>query len=178
MGMLYEVILGLLLQLLRQSGMRPCYGCHASQERKRVCSSYSSSSLLPAFQLTLCYRGFSKQCGQCEQDQPYMCSIVQSCLILCDPTDCSLPGSSLHGISQARRLEWLAAFFSRSTICVCLLVLCMYVNICILYTYILYSHTYIYAPMYMREGKKNKLILPKYRNVILKLAKKSQILDN
>ena len=114
-----------------------------------------------SFSSHFAYRGFSKQCGQCEQDQPYMCSIVQSCLILCDPTDCSLPGSSVHGISQARRLEWVAAFFSRSTICVCLLVLYMYVymyeNICILYTYILYSHTYIYAPMYMREEKEINL---------------------
>ena len=32
---------------------------------------------------------------------------------LCDPMDCSLPGSSIHGISQARILEWLAISFSR-----------------------------------------------------------------
>ena len=31
----------------------------------------------------------------------------QSCLILCDPVDCSLTGSSVHGILQARVLEWL-----------------------------------------------------------------------
>ena len=31
---------------------------------------------------------------------------------LCDPTDCSPPGSSVHGISQARILEWVAIFFS------------------------------------------------------------------
>ena len=33
--------------------------------------------------------------------------------ILCDPMDCSLPGSSAHGIFQARILEWGAIFFSR-----------------------------------------------------------------
>ena len=33
---------------------------------------------------------------------------LQSCLILCDPLDCSLPGSSVHGILQARILEWIA----------------------------------------------------------------------
>ena len=33
---------------------------------------------------------------------------VQSCLTFCDPMDCSLPGSSVHGISQARILEWVA----------------------------------------------------------------------
>ena len=31
-----------------------------------------------------------------------------SCLTLCDPMDCSLPGSSVHGILQARILEWVA----------------------------------------------------------------------
>ena len=34
-------------------------------------------------------------------------SASQSCPTLCDPTDCSLPGSSVHGISQARILEWV-----------------------------------------------------------------------
>ena len=33
---------------------------------------------------------------------------VQSCSTLCDPMDCSLPGSSVHGIFQARILEWVA----------------------------------------------------------------------
>ena len=37
-----------------------------------------------------------------------MCEVAQSCLTLCDPMDCSLPGSSLHGILQARVLEWVA----------------------------------------------------------------------
>ena len=32
---------------------------------------------------------------------------------LCEPMDCSLPGSSVHGISQARILEWVAISFSR-----------------------------------------------------------------
>ena len=35
------------------------------------------------------------------------------CLTLCDPMDCSLPGSSVHGIFQARILEWVAISFSR-----------------------------------------------------------------
>ena len=37
---------------------------------------------------------------------------VQSCLTLCDPMDCSLPGSSVHGLFQARVLEWGAIAFS------------------------------------------------------------------
>ena len=34
--------------------------------------------------------------------------IAQSCPTFCDPTDCSPPGSSVHGILQARTLEWTA----------------------------------------------------------------------
>ena len=34
--------------------------------------------------------------------------VAQSCPTLCYPVDCSLPGSSLHGILQARILEWVA----------------------------------------------------------------------
>ena len=33
---------------------------------------------------------------------------LQSCLTLCDPVNCILPGSSVHGILQARVLEWIA----------------------------------------------------------------------
>ena len=41
--------------------------------------------------------------------------VTQSCQTLCDPVDCSLPGSSLHGILQARVLEWVAISFSRGS---------------------------------------------------------------
>ena len=37
----------------------------------------------------------------------------QACLTLCDPADCSPPGSSVHGILQARILEWVAISSSR-----------------------------------------------------------------
>ena len=39
--------------------------------------------------------------------------VAQSCPTLCDPRNCSLPGSSVHGISQAKILEWVAISFSR-----------------------------------------------------------------
>ena len=41
--------------------------------------------------------------------------VAQSCPILCDPTNCSLPGFSVHGILQARILEWIAIPFSRGS---------------------------------------------------------------
>ena len=41
--------------------------------------------------------------------------VAQLCLTLCDPIDCSLPGSSVHGILQTRILEWVAVPVSRGT---------------------------------------------------------------
>ena len=41
--------------------------------------------------------------------------VTQSCPTLCDLTDCSLPGFSVHGISQARILRWVAITFSRGS---------------------------------------------------------------
>ena len=43
------------------------------------------------------------------------CSVAQSCPTLCDPMDCSLPGSSVHGIFPARILEWVAISSSRAS---------------------------------------------------------------
>ena len=42
-------------------------------------------------------------------------SVTQACPTLCDPMDCSLPRSSVHGIFQARILEWGAISFSKIT---------------------------------------------------------------
>ena len=42
--------------------------------------------------------------------------VAQSCPTLCHPMDCSLPGSSVHGIFQARILEWVAISFSRGSL--------------------------------------------------------------
>ena len=52
-------------------------------------------------------------------------NVAQSCLTLCDPMDCSLPGSSIHGILQARILEWIAISFSNSCMHAKLLQLCL-----------------------------------------------------
>ena len=41
--------------------------------------------------------------------------VAQSCPTLCDPMDCILPGSSVHGIFQAIVLEWIAISFSRGS---------------------------------------------------------------
>ena len=44
-----------------------------------------------------------------------VCSVAQSCLTLCNPMDCSPPGSSVHGILQARIVEWVAISYSRGS---------------------------------------------------------------
>ena len=46
--------------------------------------------------------------------------VTQSCLTLRDPMDCSLPGSSFHGIFQVRVLEWVAIAFSKGNAKGCL----------------------------------------------------------
>ena len=46
-----------------------------------------------------------------------MCAQLLSHVRLCDPMDCSLPGSSVHGILQARILEWVAIASSRGSSC-------------------------------------------------------------
>ena len=57
--------------------------------------------------------------------------VAQSCLTLSDPMDCSLPGSSVHGIFQARVLEWGAIAFS-------------FLNEIDVYLFILKKHLFIY----------------------------------
>ena len=44
------------------------------------------------------------------------CVCDQSCPTLCDPMDCSLSGSSFHGIFQTRILEWVAIPFSNALV--------------------------------------------------------------
>ena len=61
-----------------------------------------------------------------------------SCVQLCDPIDCSLPGFSIHGIFQARVLEWVA--IALSDMCVC-----VYIYI---YIYI-YTHTHTHTCIYI-----------------------------
>ena len=54
------------------------------------------------------------ECGtsQTDLDEACVCVLVaQLCLTFCDPMDCSLPDSSVHGIFQARILVWVAMPF-------------------------------------------------------------------
>ena len=55
-------------------------------------------------------RNWPSRCGRCMRAES-----LQSCPTLCDPMDCSLLGSSVHGIIQARILKWVAIPFSRES---------------------------------------------------------------
>ena len=57
---------------------------------------------------------FLFQCKKVKRES----EVVQSCPTLSDPMDCSLPGSSVHGIFQARVLEWGAIAFQLTIHCV------------------------------------------------------------
>ena len=56
-------------------------------------------------------------CASCGMGMksPKESEVTQLCPTLCDPMDCSPPGSSIHGILQARILEWVAISFSRGS---------------------------------------------------------------
>ena len=53
-----------------------------------------------------------EQTSNVSRDMKMLRETAQSCPTLSDPMDCSLPGSSAHGILQARVLEWVAIAFS------------------------------------------------------------------
>ena len=56
---------------------------------------------------------------------------AQWCLTLCDPMDYSLPGSAIHGIFQARVLEWDAIYFSKTSHEICSNICMEFINISI-----------------------------------------------
>ena len=61
----------------------------------------------------------------------YISEVIQSCLTLWDPMDCSLPGFSIHGIFQARVLEWVAISFSINYISCFQIMLFCFVLFCV-----------------------------------------------
>ena len=57
----------------------------------------------------------NEQSSLCCNSRSFLCSVAQSCLILCGPIDCGLPGSSPHGVFQAKILEWIPVPYSRGS---------------------------------------------------------------
>ena len=79
------------------------HNCHMGSpvNRKLVINVYPGAHLSPASKVT------SRDSGKSNRGMSTLCAkLLQSRLTLCDPMDCSLPASSVHGLPQARILEW------------------------------------------------------------------------
>ena len=61
------------------------------------------------------YKGFRRCSTSVFKEEESESEVARSCPTVFDPMDCSLPGSSVHGIFQARVLEWVAISFSRGS---------------------------------------------------------------
>ena len=66
-----------------------------------------STNIITTFWL-IQFIAWAPTCPQWQESE-----VAQSCLTFCNPVDCSLPGSSIHGIFQVRILEWVTISFSR-----------------------------------------------------------------
>ena len=93
----------LLLLLSRVSGVWLCASAHRRQPTRLHCPWDSPGKNTEVG----CH--FLLQCMKVKSES----EVAQSCLTLSDPMDCSLPGSSVHGIFQARVLEWGAIALSQ-----------------------------------------------------------------
>ena len=95
--------------------MRPCLLLCCQQMpillvlSKLLLKSQTASCLPSYLSLHPCYNPKSTQ-----YDFYLACEVTQSCPTLSNPMDCSLPGSSIHGIFQARVLEWGVIAFSKA----------------------------------------------------------------
>ena len=77
-----------------------------------------SSILLFSYLLSKVTESYRRKCdlfSHTELSGDHMCSVGQSCLTLCNPMGCRTQGSSVHGIFQARILEWVAISSSRGS---------------------------------------------------------------
>ena len=82
---------------------------HTVRETTKSYYVSQKDSTVRTFQVYLAVQIFSKV------NSKRWSEVAQSCLTLCDPVDCSLSGSSIHGIFQTRILEWGAISFSRGS---------------------------------------------------------------
>ena len=87
--------------------------CLFQQTSARVCGQYSQLRTHTATQLTEERPADSVLEVACVWGHIITSDAAQFCLTLCNPMDCSLPGSSVHGIFLERILEWVAISFSK-----------------------------------------------------------------
>ena len=78
-------------------------------------SVHSGVGLLFIYRRSSKHLHWKSHCAQLVITSSALCVHAQSHLTLCDPMDCSLPGSSVHGSFQARILEWVAISYSKGS---------------------------------------------------------------
>ena len=84
---------------------------HDSLQRGRSCRGLPVELMPNTSSILRCC--CTRDCELLGHALPLFCSVAKSCLTLCDPVDCNPPGSSVHGIFQAKILEWVAISSSR-----------------------------------------------------------------
>ena len=103
----------------RTPRLLPCPGCVNSAAMNtgvglRSFSVMVFSGYMPAI-VTCHLKGFSSKIFNYVTCSVCVCLVAQLCPPLCNPLDCSLPGSSVHGIVPARILEWVSISSSRGS---------------------------------------------------------------
>ena len=83
----------------------------STAEKLEDCIDFATELIFAEVQAYTNHNSYTTYVYDCMQ----ACSVVQSCPTLCNPTDCSPPGSSIHGILQARILEWVVICSSRGS---------------------------------------------------------------
>ena len=105
------------------SGSIPGWGTrvpHAAGQLSPLTTTRHYRSLLPAMETRHSHKQKQNKprketSTHCKPTVVVDALVVKSCPTLCNPMDCSPPGSSIHGISQVRILEWVAIPFCRGS---------------------------------------------------------------
>ena len=98
-----------------QQGSHHQHGC-LSPSTVKCCELRNECREKPAMHVhSYCLKLFLYQRSSHLLERECVCEVAQSCPTLCDPMDCSLPGSSVHGIFQAIVLEWIVISFSKES---------------------------------------------------------------
>ena len=90
---------------------------------------------------------------RCSED--YLWKVKCLSPTLCDPMDCSLPGSSIHGIFQARVLEWVAIYYSTLRLTLGFWQSPIHCFICSLPSHSAPRHSLMESPPFARKGTHN-----------------------
>ena len=81
-----------------------------------LCTSVKTQVISEKLRRVTLVKGESKEARQDRSNRDFVtCSSAHSCSSLCNPEDCSTPGSSVHGVLQARMLEWVAISYCRES---------------------------------------------------------------